>query len=241
MRTFLISLLAFLSVALFAQYEVPPPTVSPFGFEASVWAIQSEITGDNTEAEAAFSMGMSFTGTAELYRNDFVTIETGLQFGFSKLTQTITERDGQVRPTNTILRVVEADAVVFNAGIPLFAKLTPGNFGGYLKLGARGLFNFSPSTEGRIVGPEPVTAGNETPFPAGEVDAPSFNTVLETGIGYRFFSCHGREGYLELNLGRPLRPVIEYAGALNAENRTNYLDTTKAFRIGFSFGFRFGR
>jgi hypothetical protein len=241
MRTFLPSLFLLFTLSLSAQYNMPNVAVSPFGYETSIWAIQPTITGNNTAAEANFSWGISFAGTAQLFRNDLVTVETGLQFGFSRITQTITERDLQVRPTNSIIRVVEADANVFHAGVPLFAKLMPGNFGGYLKAGARGLINFEPSTEGRIIDPGQVTPDNESPFPAGEVGAPAFNVVLETGVGYRFCGKHGREGYVEFNLGKPLRPVLEYAGATNEANQANYLDTTTAYRIGFSFGFRFGR
>ncbi len=224
---------------LSGQSNVPP--TSPFGYEINSWVILPEITGDNTEAEANFSYGASVAGVAQIELNNTLALETGLQLGFMQLTQTATERSTRIPLPDNIIREVQVSASVFHAGIPLFVKIAPGDFGGYLKVGARGLFNFARATSGRIVGPEPVIDGEEVAFPPGNVNVPAFTTLLQAGVGYQFFGARGLASYVELNISRPTGPLLENAGPRDANNRINYLDTMTGVNLGLTFGCRFGR
>ncbi len=222
--------------ALLVGQAKKPPT-SPFGYELSAGIIFPEITGNNTEAVTGFSYGTTLTGVVQFDLQETLTLETGLEIGYNTYRQTVTERNRAAE----IIRIVEVDASFFHLGIPVFLKVSPATFGGYLKVGGRRVHNFTSATSARIVGPDPVPTGDAALFPPGKVNYPTYNTLLEVGVGYRFTGSSGRAAYLELNFAKPTRPVLENAGPRDAIGRINYLDTTKAYKLGITMGARFGR
>lgn len=227
----------FLAVLGKAYGQAETSLSSPFALEFHPWLIVPEITGENTEAVADLGWGMSFAGVVQLDLTKSFKLETGLQIGYVFMQQTVTERDLQ----GAVLREVEVDAPSFHLGIPLFISVAPGNSGVYFKTGIRRIFSTAPLTSARIISRQIALGDGDIIFPAGDVNAPRSNTILEAGIGYRYSDHRGRDAYIELNIGRPTKPFLENAGPRNAAGRTNYLDTMTGYNLGLIFGYRFGR